>query len=307
MLAAMYRTTDPVEFLAHVPRSRPMPPLRGVLLVRPDGFRLSEQASTDNRYMASGVADTSRALAEHDAVVAGLRDAGIVVEVVDGDPQWPDACYPNNAIATMPDRSVIFGRLRHPDRQGEPRRREVRERMMSLGYGTVIDWSNDASAICELTGSLVIDHARGIGYLGRSERMNAAGADLIAAHWDLDLLFEFDLAPGEYHTNVVLAILAGRACVIAPSGFADARVADAITRVYGDQVITLTPEQQSAFAGNILSLGEELVAMSQTAADAFGAVGLAQLAAWGFSPVVVPIPELEKGGGSMRCLLCELW
>jgi len=303
----MLRISDPDQLRALSRQPFGLPALRGLLMVRPDGFRLSPQAATDNRYMQATEADAAMAREEHARVVAALTAAGFRVEVLPGDPQWPDACFPNNAVATLPGGTVIYGRLRHPDRQGEPGRPVLRQCMADLGYRNVLDWSAQRDAICELTGSLVIDHRQRIGYLGRSERMNAAGADLVAAHWDLEVLVEFDLAPGEYHTNVVLAMLAGRACVMAPAGFADPAMAAAIAAGYAPQVLTLTPAQQAAFAGNILSLGDTLVAMSATAAHALGPAGLDALASWGFEPLVVPIPELEKGGGSMRCLLCELW
>lgn len=303
----MLRISDPDQLRALPHQSFALPALQGLLMVRPDGFRLSPQAASDNRYMRATDADAAIALEEHARVVTALEAAGLRVEVLPGDPQWPDACFPNNAVATLPGGTVIYGRLRHPDRQGEPNRPVLRQRMADLGYHQIIDWSEPREAVCELTGSLVIDHRQRIGYLGRSDRMNAAGADLVAAHWDLEVLVEFDLAPGEYHTNVVLAILAGCACVMAPAGFADHTMAAAIAARYAPQVLTLTPEQQAAFAGNILSLGDALVAMSMTAADALGAAGLGALASWGFQPLVAPIPELEKGGGSMRCLLCELW
>lgn len=59
------------------------------------------------------------------------------------------------------------------------------------------------------------------------------------------LTYCFRLADGEYHTNVVLAILAGRAAVIAESGFADAEDARAIASLYGEHVVWLSAEQKA--------------------------------------------------------------
>jgi hypothetical protein len=78
-----------------------------------------------------------------------------------------------------------------------------------------------------LTGALVIDRARGLGYCGLSERCDAEGARLMHEAFGLRATLLFDLAPGEYHTNVVLAVLAGRAAVVCPRGFADAVEASA--------------------------------------------------------------------------------
>ena len=81
---------------------------------------------------------------------------------------------------------------------------------------------------CELTGALVIDRARGLGFCGLSERCDEAGARLMHEAFGLRATLLFDLAPGEYHTNVVLAVLAGRAAIVCPDGFADPAVVDAI-------------------------------------------------------------------------------
>src|SRR3546814_4406181 len=69
---------------------------------------------------------------------------------------------------------------------------------------------------CELTGALVIDRARGLGFCGLSERCDEAGARLMHDAFGLRATLLFDLAPGEYHTNVVLAVLPGRAALVCP-------------------------------------------------------------------------------------------
>ncbi len=64
----------------------------------------------------------------------------------------------------------------------------------------------------------------------------------------------FDLAPGEYHTNVVLAVLAGRAALICPDGFADPAVVDAIAACYAPHTLRLSAGEHAAFAGNAIAL-----------------------------------------------------
>lgn len=289
-----------------------LPPLRGILTIRPDGFRLSDQAVTDNVYMASGAVDPVRALAQHVDVVARLRSRGIEVLDLPGDPTLPDACFCNNAFGTVADK-VIFGAMRHLDRREEPQRPEIHEALRTFGYNKFHDvvWRPSSTStedvVAELTGSLVIDHRRRIGYLGWTDRVNELGAQRMFDAFRLQLMYEFPLTHGEYHTNVVLAILSGRAAVIAADGFARREDAEVIAEVYGEQVLWLTPAQKHAFAGNLLSIGESDVFMSTTAAEALGDEGLAKLNTWGFEPQAVQIDELEKGGGSMRCLLCELW
>src|SRR5690606_30672657 len=181
---------------------------REVLLVSPRGFRLAEESRRDNRYMAAGGADEARALAEHRALAAALAGS-VAVTVLDGDPATPDAVFPNNVFATAPGRLVV-GRTRHEVRRREAARADVRALFTARGY-EVVDLSGRDDLVAELTGPLVVDRARGIGYCGLSERCDRAGAAAMHDALGLALTFVFALAPGEYHTNVVLSVLAGRA------------------------------------------------------------------------------------------------
>src|SRR5690606_37590385 len=123
------------------------------------------------------------------------------------------------------------GRMRHPVRRREAARQDIRGWFRDVAGYAELDLSTQPHA-CELTGALVIDRARGLGYCGLSERCDAAGAALLHDAFGLRATLAFDLAPGEYHANVVLAVLAGRAVLACPDGFADPAVARAIAGLY---------------------------------------------------------------------------
>ncbi|HEX6613707.1 MAG TPA: arginine deiminase-related protein, partial [Rhodanobacteraceae bacterium] len=175
-----------------------------------------------------------------------------------------------------------------------------------LGY-VEIDLSQRNECVAELTGSLVIDHARGIGYCGLSERCDMEGARAMHEAFGLRLTFCFELAKGEYHTNVVLSSLAGRAAIVAADGFRDPDVPRAIASAHGDRAVWLTPEQKRAYAGNAIALSEDRVWMSARAAAALTDTQRAALGSWGFRIGAVELDEIEKAGGSLRCCVAEIF
>src|SRR5690606_40122146 len=67
----------------------------------------------------------------------------------------------------------------------------------------------------------------------------------------------FDLAPGEYHANVVLAVLAGRAALFAPDGFADPAVPAAIAALYAPHAVAVTAAERDAFRSEERRVGKE--------------------------------------------------
>ena len=123
----------------------------------------------------------------------------------------------------------------------------------------------------------------------------------------LALTFCFDLAAGEYHTNVVLAVLAGRAALVVADGFADAGVPRAIAAAYAGHAIWLDPDQKRAFAANAIALAPDRVWMSARAAASMTSQQNAALHAAGFAVGAVELAEIEKAGGSLRCCVAEIF
>lgn len=301
-------TRDPEAFLAFAaalaPDFGPACP-RGAFLVAPDQFALAAESARDNAYMDLSVAvDPQRARAQHRALQAALRE-DLPVVCFPGDPAAPDGLFPNNVFATAPGRLVI-GRMRHPVRQREAERADIRGFFRGLLGYRELDL-REQPGTCELTGSVVVDRARGLAFAGLGERCDEAGARAFHAALGLRGTLLFDLAPGEYHANVVMSVLAGRALVLAPDGFADPAVPAALARLYQPHVLALTAAQKAAFAANCIALAPDRVRISQAGADSLDDAGRAVLAEAGFRLAPVTLDEIEKAGGSLRCCVAEIW
>lgn len=283
---------------------------RAAFMVAPDGFRLAEQSAADNRYMAQADGfDAARASAQHRDLQRAFSEV-IPTICFAGDPATPDALFPNNVFATArPEHDeprYLVGRMRHPVRQHEATRDDIRGFFGNvLGYSEV-DLSTQPHP-CELTGALVIDRAQGFGFAGLSERCDELGARLMHEALGLRATLLFDLADGEYHTNVVLALLAGRAALICPKGFADPAAVEAIAGLYAPHAIMLSPAEHAAFVGNAIALSGDVVWMSAGADRALSESSREALVAAGFSVRSVELDAIEAGGGSLRCCIGEIF
>jgi hypothetical protein len=278
---------------------------RAAFLVAPEGFALAEQSAGDNRYMDLALSVLpERALAQHRALQQALS---MVLPCIGfgGDAATPDAVFPNNVFATAPGR-LIIGHMRHPVRQREAERTDIRRFFTEvLGYATVD--LRQRPGIGELTGSMVIDRARGIGFVGLTERCDPAGADAMHDAFDLRASLRFALRPEEYHANVVMSVLGSRALVICPDSFVDASVPVAIAALYAPHVIELERSEKNAFAGNCIALDDRVVWMSERAADGLSPASRAGFERSGFRIASVALDEIEKAGGSLRCCVGEIF
>lgn len=301
-------TRDTDEFLALARRLAPdfgPATARAAFLVAPDGFRLAEQSAADNRYMAQAAGfDAACASEQHRELHRALAQV-VPTVCFAGDPQAPDGLFPNNVFATAAGRYVV-GRMRHSVRQREAERSDIRAFFAGVLDYAEIDLSTQPHP-CELTGSMVIDRARGIGFCGLSERCDEEGARLMHQALGLRATLMFDLAPGEYHTNVVLAVLAGRAALICPGGFVDAATVDAIADLYAPHTVMLSPAEHAAFAGNAIALSGDVVWMSERAAASLTSANRQALAGAGFEVRSVALDAIEAGGGSLRCCVGEVF
>jgi hypothetical protein len=285
------------------PIAAPCP--KAVFLVTPDGFTLAAESASDNRYMdMARMIDGERALRQHRGLQRALAETLPTIAFA-GDPITPDAVFPNNVFATAPGR-VLIAHMRHPVRQREAGRADIRGFFADvLGYE--LHDLRTQPGVGELTGSLVIDRARGIGYCGLSERCDEHGAAAMHAAFGLRATLLFDLAAGEYHSNVVLSVLAGHAVSICADGFADAAVVEAIASLYAPHAVMLDRAEKLAFAGNCIAPTSDTVWMSQRAADALRLVSRAAFEQAGLRVRSVPLDEIEKAGGSLRCCVGEIY
>ncbi len=281
--------------------------MKAAFMVSPVGFSLNEQTAQDNEYMQMDESvDEKLAIYQQMHLARVLTDFGVPVLSFPGSVHTPDAVFPNNSFATNHNRRYIVGSMRYPNRQLETERKDIRK-----FFNSVLDYDEyiieHPKAIAELTGVLVPDRGRNIGFVGMTERVNEEGAMALAEGFQLDLTFQFDLAEGEYHTNVVMANLAGEAVVMHKDSFADPEVVQAIDDFYEGKILYLSDEEKMAFCGNCISITERDVLFSQTAFDTLSTASKKTLDKWGFNIHGVEVSELEKAGGSLRCMIGEIF
>ncbi len=305
-------TVDPREFLVEarrLPEDRDRPlTMRAALLVAPVDFHVDIEGSPDNMYIPQGaVADPARALVQHHNLGAALNGVGIPVITLPGVPSQPDGVFPNNAFGTVPG-TLIIGSMAHPGRRLETRRADVRDLFKGvMGYDINDLSGSEKNCIAELTGVMVIDHRLGIGYCGMSRRVDEAGCRAMHEAFGLNLTFRFDLDSDEYHVNVVMSVLAGRACVIYPGAFVDSAVTDAIVEFYGDGAVVISSGEKAAFVGNCLAVTDHDVFMSERAVGKLRPESRGRLESAGFRVCGFAVDEFEKAGGSLRCLIAEVF
>lgn len=301
---------DPEEFTnalhdGRISAAEPVQP-KAVFLVEPTAFRLSEETARDNQYMdlAIGV-NVQRALAQHRELSRRISTCNIPAICFPGRAETPDDVFPNNVFGTIPGRFII-GAMLHPERRQEAHRSDIRAFFDNLmGYETV-DLS-DQKLVAELTGAVVVDRARRIGFCGMTQRVDDAGCAAMDRAFQFAVTFQFDLKPEEYHTNVVMAVLASRALLICPDAFVDSAVPKAIAQAYPGHVIEISQEQKNAYAANVIALSEQDLFMSACAARALGEDNLNKLRSWGFAIHAIELDEIEKAGGSLRCMVAEIF
>jgi N-dimethylarginine dimethylaminohydrolase len=300
--------TDPADF-ARAWQALPMddwgePCARGALLMAPEGLSSTAVTCADNRYMVPERSiDGERAHRQHRELVRALASER-PTWVFPGDPATPDATFLNNAFASAPGR-LLLGAMRYPERQRETARPDLRGFFGQVLGCEIVDLAG--AGVAELTGSLVIDRRRGVGLCGLGERCDLAGARAMHEAFGLRLTFGFDLAPGEYHSNVVLSVLAGRTLVLCRHGLADPAVAQALVDAYAGDCIELTTAEKDAFAGNCIALRDDSVWMSATAAAALEPATRDAFARSGWRVRAVELDEIERAGGSLRCCVAELF
>jgi hypothetical protein len=296
-----------------------------VFLVRPLAFGSNPQTADSNCFQCDGAglnADSiaNTALTEFNQFADTLAAHDIEVYLFEDTPSpiKPDAIFPNNWVSTHPDGTVVLYPMCAPNRRPEQRIDIIATLQDDFEVKQVLDYAafEQQGMYLEGTGSIVFDHAARIAYACLSVRTNAVLFSAVCADLGYTpfLFAAYDKQGNEiYHTNVLMHIGHDYAVICLEAVFhKDRKPLLKSLQTSGKKIIEITMAQLYAFAGNMLMLHSHvdqhpIIVLSQTA---FDSLSMAQQDELGKSGTLLPvkIPTIEKfGGGSVRCMMAEIY
>jgi hypothetical protein len=295
-------------------------------MVRPHSFGFNPETAASNSFQQTserpGQEIQATAVSEFDRMVQTLEDAGVNVMVFEDTelPIKPDAVFPNNWVSSHADGTVCLYPMESANRRAERRLDIVESLSQDFNFFVreIIDFSSSEAhgLFLEGTGSMVLDRTNRVAYAAQSSRTHM---DLLAefgqkADYDLCIFEAIDSAGDAiYHTNVMMSI-GDKFVVVCADSIGEPSTREAVlTRLEatGRDVIEISVPQLAQFAGNIIEVeaapGSSLIVMSRTAHRAMTAEQLERLGRCG-RVLPVQIDTIEQiGGGSVRCMIAEVF
>jgi N-dimethylarginine dimethylaminohydrolase len=267
-----------------------MPRNRTYLMCPPEHFSVEYAI---NPWMdVSAPLDAELALKQWQQLRETLVRLGHTVHVLDPEPGLPDMVFAANG-AFMVDGTVYGARFKHPQRTGEAVAHRAFYESNGARFVTPTqtnEGEGDFAYLPDALGGIVL---AGYGFrtetAAHAEAQDALGRPVISLRL---------VNPRFYHLDTALAPLDDRNVAYYPEAFSEAsrRI---LRQLFPDAVIADT-EDALAFGLNLVSDGRNVVLGAE-------ATGMAsKVAAAGYSPVLVELSELKKGGGSVRCCVAEL-
>ncbi|CAH1563726.1 arginine deiminase-related protein [Vibrio rotiferianus] len=297
-----------------------------VVMVPPKEFRFNEETAQDNEFqhqVSLTQEEVSRnTMAEFSAMVETLRKEGVQVVEFDypqSDIATPDAVFPNNWFSTTSEGTLYTFPMACDNRQHEVRPDALVAALAKAGrevhqQDSLTEYLGE-EAYLESTGVMVFDHFNKTVYAALSQRCDRLVLEDYAKRigYDRVISFQTRLPSGApiYHTNVMMAV-GEQFCVICDEVIPEFERRFVLKSLAKDkQVISISLEQMNQFCGNILQLetvrGDKVIAMSQSAYDAFSPAQRNQLATHG-KLLPFDVSTIESiGGGSVRCMLGEVF
>jgi hypothetical protein len=294
-----------------------------ILMVEPVAFGYNHETGRDNHFQNKPTA-TSHAFIAQQArqEMLSLRDALLAFEVKVssflGQLTCPDDVFPNNWLSTTPNKGLIIYPMATESRSQERRPDILNWLQREKDYHLLLDLSpaEKTERALEGTGVLIQDHINERAYVARSLRSDDGLLKIWSEKTGYDTVV-FDTETPEtgkpvYHTNVLMHIGTGYAA-ICPEVIKPAdrnRVLKELSDTH--DVIPLSYSQILDFCGNALEVsgtgGQRYLALSERAYQALDDKQRQMYLKHIDGFVHAPIPTIEQyGGGSVRCMLCELF
>jgi hypothetical protein len=300
-----------------------------ILMIRPVNFRMNEQTAVNNYYQKVlkdllPATVNQKAQGEFDAFVEKLRGFGVDVVVVSDTKELdtPDSIFPNNWVSFHADATVALYPMFAENRRLE-RREDVLEELEKNGFliENIVDYTSaeDEQVYLEGTGSMILDRENKKAYCALSPR---ADEDLF-----IEFCEDFEYTPvaftsyqtvdnkreAIYHTNVMMCVAETFAVVCLSTIDDKSERKNLLKSLKEDkkQVIDITEEQVTNFAGNMLQVkganDELFLVMSQAAHECLTQSQISQINRH-CKIISSSLATIEAcGGGSARCMMAEVF
>ncbi|MDC0610530.1 arginine deiminase-related protein [Vibrio sp.] len=292
-----------------------------VIMVRPHQFQVNQQTLVDNAFQRNSQSDEktikNSAYMEVTQAVAILRSHGIHVKLFeDTSLKTPDSVFPNNWFTTHHDGSLILYPMLTQNRRLERKRSIIQYLENRPQYVRTIDLSYNETEghILEGTGVMIFDHMNDCFYVARSRRTSDTLIEKLATTLGISpIVFDSEDEYGTpiYHTNVIMA-LGSNFVVICLDVIKDATTRERLLDSFKNtnkEVINISWQQAKHFCGNVLELQGKrgkILALSTTAYSALSEMQKHRLSQHVFLQPI-HIPTIEQAGGSIRCMIAELF
>lgn len=296
-----------------------------VVMVKPHKFRFNEETALTNIFQEIKTDNTNNlttlALTEFEKMVNALKQNDINVIVLEfGDEDLPDAVFPNNWFATFENGEIAIFPMLSPKRRQERKTDILIKNLGGFRVDRVSDFTKyelDGNYL-EGTGSVVFDRLTHSAYACESARTTRVIFDIFCSSVGINIYNRFFFRANDstgnkiYHTNVMMSI-GEDFCVICEEciHLADRnRIINSLSET-GREIISISEKQLRKFCANILQLennkGDKFIIMSNTARNSFKSEQIESLKKHG-EIIIVNIDTIEKvGGGSVRCMLAEIF
>ena len=293
-------------------------------MIRPAAFGFNEETAVNNFFQSRPILNKEKihqiALQEFDEMIMKLRENLIDVLLINDTPEpiKPDAIFPNNWIATLPEGIISVFPMFAANRRTEKRDDILKILAEKFIVKDVQDWSEYEAEerYLEGTGSMVMDHENKMIYASVSERTNLSVLEKFAsANGYQAIVFVATDKNGNpvYHTNVVMA-LGENFVVLCEEAIEEEWELIAVRQLLESTehtIIPITREQMHAFAGNMIQVknknNENFLLLSQWAYDSLNHEQIQMLEAYS-KLLPINIPTIEKvEGGSIRCMVAEIF
>lgn len=300
-----------------------------VLMVYPRDFTFNEQTAADNEFQSQSSLSSSAVLSavikEFECSVEMLKNNGLEVIVIDkqedpalAEDKTPDAIFPNNWLSTNEKGQAFIFPMATENRRLETKQyalveRKLRENGFEIKEKIEIEGKN--GQFLEGTGSMIFH-----------KKKNAILA-AVSLRTAPELLSKFAGINGEtvvsfgclssnnkpiYHTNIVLCVGDGFATICLESIRNEEERLRVLECLGGLEIVEISLKQaEESLCGNMLHLrnkdGKGKIVLSERAYQGLNEEQRGKLGKFG-DFVRLPIKLVEEiGGGSARCMLCEIF